>query len=92
MKRILLLITLFFIGINLNNANLVKVTESNWERHLSSNEWMIKFYAPWCPACTRFERKSLCLPNSKLTSFKKIFKLCSNFKLCGKNLVKSQMS
>ena len=50
----LVLITLF-IGINVNDAKLVKITENNWERHLSSGEWMIKFYAPWCPACTRFE-------------------------------------
>lgn len=37
------------------NAKLFEVTENNWERLLSKNEWMVEFYAPWCPACNRFE-------------------------------------
>jgi len=27
-----------------------KITNSNW-RDILQGEWMVKFYAPWCPAC-----------------------------------------
>lgn len=37
------------------NAKLFEVTENNWERLLSKDEWLVEFYAPWCPACNRFE-------------------------------------
>jgi len=37
------------------NANPVEITEDNWETLLASNEWMVEFFAPWCPACNRFE-------------------------------------
>lgn len=37
------------------NGKLFEVTEANWERLLSTDEWMVEFYAPWCPACNRFE-------------------------------------
>ncbi len=30
-------------------AKLEEVTETNWERLLSTNEWIVKFHAPWCP-------------------------------------------
>jgi len=36
-------------------SKLATVTEANWERLLSTDEWMVEFYAPWCPACNRFE-------------------------------------
>lgn len=39
----------------LYGAKPATVTEANWERLLSSDEWMVEFYAPWCPACNRFE-------------------------------------
>lgn len=28
----------------------IAITDSNW-RHLDKGEWLIEFYAPWCPAC-----------------------------------------
>ncbi|XP_017866599.1 PREDICTED: thioredoxin-related transmembrane protein 1 isoform X2 [Drosophila arizonae] len=32
------------------NGNLIELDEDNW--HLMLNgEWMIEFFAPWCPAC-----------------------------------------
>lgn len=35
----------------------IEVNEQNWEQLLSegNHEWMIEFFAPWCPACKRFE-------------------------------------
>ena len=32
----------------------VVVTDQNWEQILTG-EWMLKFYAPWCPACRAME-------------------------------------
>ncbi|KAM3595454.1 uncharacterized protein V6R79_023641 [Siganus canaliculatus] len=34
--------------------NLRDVTDANWEEILSG-EWMIEFYAPWCPACQQLQ-------------------------------------
>jgi len=31
-------------------ADLTVITEDNW-RDLLSGEWMVEFFAPWCPAC-----------------------------------------
>lgn len=31
-------------------ANLQSITEDNW-RQILEGEWMVEFYAPWCPAC-----------------------------------------
>ncbi|KAJ0008524.1 hypothetical protein NQD34_015939 [Periophthalmus magnuspinnatus] len=33
---------------------LKEVTDSNWEDILTG-EWMIEFYAPWCPACQQLQ-------------------------------------
>ncbi|TKS87047.1 Thioredoxin-related transmembrane protein 1 [Collichthys lucidus] len=33
---------------------LREVTDGNWEEILSG-EWMIEFYAPWCPACQQLQ-------------------------------------
>lgn len=33
----------------------IEVNEKNWESLLSDGEWMVEFFAPWCPACNRFE-------------------------------------
>lgn len=41
--------------VGLISTKPAEVTEKNWERLLSTNEWMVEFYAPWCPACNRFE-------------------------------------
>ncbi|KAF7993512.1 hypothetical protein HCN44_010107 [Aphidius gifuensis] len=30
--------------------NVHQLNEDNWDRMLTG-EWMVKFYAPWCPAC-----------------------------------------
>lgn len=34
--------------------SLKEVTDSNWEDILTG-EWMIEFYAPWCPACQQLQ-------------------------------------
>ncbi|XP_060919528.1 thioredoxin-related transmembrane protein 1 [Labrus mixtus] len=34
--------------------SLREVTDGNWEDILSG-EWMIEFYAPWCPACQQLQ-------------------------------------
>lgn len=49
------LIFLLCLLIGQQNANLVEITEENWEKLLSKDEWMVEFFAPWCPACNRFE-------------------------------------
>jgi len=36
-------------------GDLVELTEDNWEKVLQG-EWMVKFYAPWCPACRSIEK------------------------------------
>ena len=32
------------------DTKVVKLDESNW-RQMLAGEWMVEFYAPWCPAC-----------------------------------------
>ncbi|GAA6223242.1 thioredoxin-related transmembrane protein 1 [Lates japonicus] len=34
--------------------SLKEVTDGNWEEILTG-EWMIEFYAPWCPACQQLQ-------------------------------------
>uniref|UniRef100_A0A3P9GXW5 Thioredoxin-related transmembrane protein 1 n=1 Tax=Oryzias latipes TaxID=8090 RepID=A0A3P9GXW5_ORYLA len=34
--------------------SLKEVTDANWDRILAG-EWMIEFYAPWCPACQQLQ-------------------------------------
>jgi len=31
-------------------SEVVQITDENWKQVLKG-EWMVKFYAPWCPAC-----------------------------------------
>ena len=38
-----------------NNNNNEELNEDNWRGLLENNEWMIEFYAPWCPACNRLK-------------------------------------
>ncbi|XP_011708284.1 PREDICTED: thioredoxin-related transmembrane protein 1-like [Wasmannia auropunctata] len=35
-------------------GQVVHLNEDNWDRMLVG-EWMVKFYAPWCPACKALE-------------------------------------
>ncbi|XP_028251756.1 thioredoxin-related transmembrane protein 1 [Parambassis ranga] len=54
-------ICFFFMGAFLTSLpvtakpdSLKEVTDSNWEEILTG-EWMIEFYAPWCPACQQLQ-------------------------------------
>ncbi|XP_787930.3 thioredoxin-related transmembrane protein 1 [Strongylocentrotus purpuratus] len=46
---LLFLICVFRYGES-GKTNVVKITDKDWSRTLEG-EWLIKFYAPWCPAC-----------------------------------------
>uniref|UniRef100_T1DNG7 Putative thioredoxin-related transmembrane protein 1 n=1 Tax=Anopheles aquasalis TaxID=42839 RepID=T1DNG7_ANOAQ len=35
---------------NGTKSQVVELDESNWDRMLT-DEWLVEFYAPWCPAC-----------------------------------------
>ena len=37
------------------SAAVIELTEDDWDRVLTG-EWMVKFYAPWCPACRSIEK------------------------------------
>ncbi|XP_054282857.1 thioredoxin-related transmembrane protein 1-like isoform X2 [Macrosteles quadrilineatus] len=45
---------LIFLSINISlshcKSQLFSLNEENWDAMLSG-EWMVEFYAPWCPAC-----------------------------------------
>ncbi|KDR13281.1 thioredoxin-related transmembrane protein 1-like [Zootermopsis nevadensis] len=43
----ILLIELYFV---VGKPNVVQLNEGNWKEILNQ-EWMVEFYAPWCPAC-----------------------------------------
>lgn len=49
-----LLVVLGFVGwlnpINAAKSQVIELDESNWDRMLTE-EWLVEFYAPWCPAC-----------------------------------------
>ncbi|CAL7946259.1 unnamed protein product [Xylocopa violacea] len=56
-------ITCYCLILSLVNANVQtsaknsfveQLTEENWDRILIG-EWMVEFYAPWCPACKSLE-------------------------------------
>jgi len=32
------------------HSNVIQITDENWQQILKG-EWMLKFFAPWCPAC-----------------------------------------
>lgn len=42
------------IDCNLAKGTLIKVNDDNWSQILSG-EWMVEFYAPWCPACRNLQ-------------------------------------
>lgn len=47
---------LFGLGVHLvqshpgSKSQVIELDESNWDRMLT-DEWLVEFYAPWCPAC-----------------------------------------
>merc|ERR1712156_875706 len=45
-------IAYIFFTLNLNHVSggVVQIDDSNWKQILEG-EWMVEFYAPWCPAC-----------------------------------------
>ncbi|XP_072125251.1 thioredoxin-related transmembrane protein 1 isoform X2 [Mobula birostris] len=50
-----LLILLWLVPLLQAERNLVKViTDHNWKEILEG-EWMVEFYAPWCPACQQLQ-------------------------------------
>lgn len=38
------------LGLTYSKSQLIHLDENNWEKMLTG-EWMVEFYAPWCPAC-----------------------------------------
>jgi thiol:disulfide interchange protein len=40
---------------NSSKLTSIIIKEDNWRELLTKGEWMVEFYAPWCPACRRFE-------------------------------------
>ncbi|CAB4064228.1 Thioredoxin-related transmembrane protein 1 [Lepeophtheirus salmonis] len=49
--RLLCFVGLFVLGsLCGSEGQVIELEEQNWERVLSG-EWMLEFYAPWCPAC-----------------------------------------
>jgi len=57
MIRINVLLTFLVLGslLVLAKSQAVEINEDNWEGLLSNGEWMVEFFAPWCPACNRFQ-------------------------------------
>ncbi|XP_011503029.1 PREDICTED: thioredoxin-related transmembrane protein 1-like [Ceratosolen solmsi marchali] len=47
---VIVLITLVKASIQKRNGWVEKLDENNWDQMLVG-EWMVEFYAPWCPAC-----------------------------------------
>ena len=44
------LYVLLCLVLHLVSGDVVELGEDGWEAVLKG-EWMLKFYAPWCPAC-----------------------------------------
>ncbi|XP_011613048.1 thioredoxin-related transmembrane protein 1 [Takifugu rubripes] len=42
------------LSVSAKRESLKEVTDDNWEEILTG-EWMIEFYAPWCPACQQLQ-------------------------------------
>ncbi|XP_023348994.1 thioredoxin-related transmembrane protein 1 [Eurytemora carolleeae] len=47
--KIKLTLSLFLL-LSIAEGKLQKITEDNW-RDVLQGEWMVEFFAPWCPAC-----------------------------------------
>ncbi|CAB0019032.1 unnamed protein product [Nesidiocoris tenuis] len=41
-------------GCTSTKSQLIRLNEDNWAKMLTG-EWMIEFYAPWCPACQQLQ-------------------------------------
>ncbi|XP_055634952.1 thioredoxin-related transmembrane protein 1-like isoform X2 [Toxorhynchites rutilus septentrionalis] len=41
---------LILVGFIAGKSQVIELDESNWDRMLKE-EWLVEFYAPWCPAC-----------------------------------------
>merc|ERR1712168_536826 len=50
MKHFLTYFAFFLTFNSLADGKLTKIEENNW-RDLLTGEWMVEFFAPWCPAC-----------------------------------------
>jgi len=51
MRACLLLSCLLFLSLGGGcQGKLVHITEENW-REVLTGQWMVEFFAPWCPAC-----------------------------------------
>ncbi|XP_065895589.1 thioredoxin-related transmembrane protein 1-like [Dysidea avara] len=48
------LVLLLSLMTNLGNCVVHVITDSNFSTNCLQGEWMIEFYAPWCPACKGF--------------------------------------
>nr|XP_057913623.1 thioredoxin-related transmembrane protein 1 [Doryrhamphus excisus] len=51
---LLLAVCLTAVPVSAKRDSLREVTDGNWEDILTG-EWMIEFYAPWCPACQQLQ-------------------------------------
>ncbi|XP_044022412.1 thioredoxin-related transmembrane protein 1 [Siniperca chuatsi] len=49
-----LVVYLTSLPVSAKPDSLREVTDGNWEEILTG-EWMIEFYAPWCPACQQLQ-------------------------------------
>jgi len=52
---IVLFASFALVGGNSNSKHLIELNEKTWKQMLSG-EWMVKFYAPWCPACQEMKK------------------------------------
>ncbi|XP_047467616.1 thioredoxin-related transmembrane protein 1 [Mugil cephalus] len=50
----LLFLWIYLTSVAAKSDSLKELTDSNWEEILTG-EWMIEFYAPWCPACQQLQ-------------------------------------
>lgn len=50
MKYMIILFTSLCLSLSQVDGKLEQITEDNW-RDVLKGEWMLEFYAPWCPAC-----------------------------------------
>ncbi|XP_059209838.1 thioredoxin-related transmembrane protein 1 [Centropristis striata] len=50
-----LVVYLMSLPVSAKREGLREVTDGSWEEILTG-EWMIEFYAPWCPACQQLQQ------------------------------------